>query len=69
MKTYRTLAGDMLDAVCKVELGSEAHVPAVLAANPRLADLGPVYPAGVVIVLPEVAAPVAAGTIRLWGRA
>lgn len=69
MKTYRTRAGDMLDAICKAELGSEAHVPAVLAANPRLADLGPIYPAGVTISLPEVAAPVSAGTVRLWGRA
>lgn len=69
MTTYRTRDGDMLDAVCKAELGSEAHVAAILEANPRLAELGPVYPAGVLIVLPEVAAPVAAGAIRLWGRA
>lgn len=69
MRTYRTLAGDVLDAICRAELGSEAHVAAVLAANPRLADLGPIYPAGIVILLPEIAAPVAAGTVRLWGRA
>lgn len=30
-------------------------------------DLGPVYPAGIVILLPDVPAPVAAGLIRLWG--
>lgn len=71
MRSYRTRQGDMLDAICKAELGSEAHAPAVLATNPRLADLGPVYPAGLVIQLPEVAAAVApgSGTIRLWGRA
>ena len=68
-RTYRTRDGDMLDAICKAELGSEAHVAAVLAANPRLADLGPVYPAGIEIALPAVATPVLAGTVRLWGRA
>lgn len=68
MTTYRTTDGDMLDAICKAELGSEAHVPAVLEANPHLADLGPVYPAGVVIELPAVVQVVATGAIRLWGR-
>lgn len=38
MRTFRTRDGDMLDAICKAELGSEAHVPIVLAANPRLAE-------------------------------
>ena len=65
---YRTIDGDMLDAVCKAELGSEAHVPAVLAVNPGLAGLGPVYAAGVLITLPDVHEPVATGQIRLWGR-
>lgn len=65
---YRTIEGDMLDAICRTVLGSEAHVPAVLAANPHLADLGVACPAGVLIVLPDVAAPVEAGQIRLWGR-
>ncbi|MBP9184345.1 MAG: tail protein X [Fuscovulum sp.] len=68
MRTVVTAEGDMLDLICKRVLGSEAHVPAVLAANPRLAGLGPVYPAGLTIVLPEIAAPVAAGQVRLWGR-
>ncbi|MGP3725628.1 tail protein X [Cereibacter sphaeroides] len=43
-------------------------MPAVLAANPHLAARGSVYPAGVLITLPEVAEPVAVGQIRLWGR-
>ena len=68
MSLYRTLDGDVLDAICKTLLGSEAHVPAVLAANPRLADLGPIYRAGVVIQLPDLPQPVRAGQIRLWGR-
>ena len=70
MTPYRTLDGDMLDAICHVQLGSVAHLPAVLAANPHLAGLGPIYPAGVVIQLPNLAPaePVARGQIRLWGR-
>lgn len=66
--TYRTLDGDMLDAICKTRLGSERHVPAVLDANPGLAALGPVYPAGVLILLPDVVAPTRSGQIRLWGQ-
>jgi phage tail protein X len=40
----------------------------VLAANPGLAALGPVYPAGVLITLPPLPVPVEAGQVRLWGR-
>lgn len=69
MKTYRTKEGDMLDAICKAEFGSEAHTPRVLDANPGLADLGPVYPAGLLIRLPAPAPTPARGTVRLWGRA
>ena len=66
---YLTRDGDLLDEICKRELGSEVHVPAMLEANAGLAGRGPVYPAGLVIQLPEaVVAPVIAGQIRLWGR-
>ncbi len=58
----------MLDAICKAQLGAEHHAPAVLAANPGLAALGPIYPAGVRIILPDVSLPVIAGQVRLWGR-
>lgn len=65
--TYRTIDGDVLDAICLEHLGSVEHVPTVLDANPHLADLGPIYPAGVTIILPVIAAPVSTGTVRLWG--
>ena len=68
MSLWRTTDGDMLDAICRMHYGTERHVPAVLAANPGLAALGPVYAAGVLITLPVVAAPVEAGQVRLWGR-
>lgn len=67
MTVYRTTAGDVLDAICLDQLGSVDHVPAVLDANPHLADLGPIYPAGVLITIPVVATPVLPGTVRLWG--
>jgi phage tail protein X len=69
MRRVITRDGDMLDAICKAELGAEAHAATVLDLNPRLADLGPVYAAGVAIVLPDAAAPAAKPAIRLWGAA
>lgn len=68
-RLYRTIEGDMLDAICKAELGTEAHVPAVLDANPGLAALGPVYPAGILITLPDLPTAATRPAIRLWGRA
>lgn len=69
MSTYRTRDGDVLDAICRAELGSEALVTAVLELNPGLAALGPIYPAGIEIELPATAPePVRSGEIRLWGR-
>lgn len=68
MKRYRTTDGDMLDAICKAELGNEALAPAVLDMNPGLAALGPVYHAGVIVMLPDIAPPVTTLRVRLWGR-
>ena len=68
MRTYRTRDGDVLDAICKAELGDESQAAAALEANPRLADLGPVYPAGLVVRLPEAAPRAAPRRVRLWGR-
>jgi phage tail protein X len=54
-QTYRTKDGDMLDAICFERYGSTAEtVEAVLIANPGLAELGPVYVAGIDILLPEI---------------
>lgn len=63
-----TLDGDFLDELVTQHYGvgavSEA-LSAVLAANPGLAARGPVLPAGVEIVLPDLA-PADAGVLRLW---
>lgn len=66
--TISTLDGDFLDELVTQHYGvgaSSAALSAVLAANPGLAAHGPVLPAGVRIVLPDLA-PDDAGVLRLW---
>jgi len=66
---YLTKQGDMVDAICYAKYGYTAGATeAVLAANPGLADLGPVLPANITISLPTIAptpSPVIA-TVDLW---
>lgn len=53
--TQRTIQNDTVDALCWRHYGRTAGVSeAVLAANPRLADHGPVLPAGLLVTLPEL---------------
>lgn len=57
MKKYMTSDNDRLDLVCFRHYGfCSPRVEAVLEANPGLAKLGPVYEAGTVINLPDIAA-------------
>ncbi|MEM1077468.1 MAG: tail protein X [Pseudomonadota bacterium] len=63
---YRTIDGDMLDAICARHYGDADLAERVLSTNPGLAARGPIYPAGVEIDLPELtSAPVQ--LVRLWG--
>ncbi|MCJ9428535.1 tail protein X [Kordiimonas marina] len=56
MATYRTSEGDQVDLICYAYYGrTDGTVEAVLEANPGIRDLGPVFPAGIDIELPEVA--------------
>jgi phage tail protein X len=66
--TYRTKDGDVLDAVVFKQYGAtDAYTEAVLNANPGLADLGPVYPAGVLITLPDIGTQMPQlATVTLW---
>ena len=65
--TYRTIEGDVLDAICFRHYGRQAGaVEAVLQANPGLAEYGPVLPADVTIELPELTTEEPADTVRLW---
>ncbi len=68
MATYRTSEGDVIDAVCRRFYGREAGaVEAVLEANPGLAELGPVLPAGTLVELPDLPRPLETiETVKLW---
>lgn len=67
--TYQTRDGDVLDAICAGYYGNDnlsVNLTAVLEANPGLADQGAVYPAGLMITLPDLAPPVAGSPFSLW---
>lgn len=68
MTTYLTSEGDTLDEIVWRQYGQQSGaVEMVLEANPGLADLGSVYPAGVQIELPELSQPAeTTQQIRLW---
>jgi len=65
---YRTVDSDMLDAICFHHYGNETpFVEKVLDANRELAGQGPVYPAGLEIILPDLPAEQATiNVVTLW---
>jgi phage tail protein X len=64
----RARQGDTVDVAIWRERGRDAaDIAAVLAANPGLADLGPVLPTGTAIIVPAAPAERATlPTINLW---
>jgi phage tail protein X len=68
MTTYRTRAGDMADEIAFKHYGTTGGgvVELLLAANPGLADYGPVLPAGLVITLPVTDTVTKTEGLRLW---
>jgi len=66
MLRYRSVAGDTVDLIAWKHYGRESAAVHILEANPRLADHGPVLPAGVVIDLPDLPEPATDSTVRLW---
>lgn len=69
MNTYVTVQGDMVDRIAWAMLpGRAGAAEAILAANPGLADRGPVLPANLVIQLPDLPppAPRRLPTVDLW---
>jgi len=64
---YRTKDGDTLDAICWKYYGAQGGaVEIVLEANPRLADMGPELPSGVIITLPDMPEPQIKEGVTLW---
>ena len=63
---YRCKEGDMLDEICHHYYGqTEGVVEQVLIANPRLADIGPIFPVGTMVTLPDISAP-EEEQVQLW---
>jgi phage tail protein X len=63
---YRTKDGDRLDQICYQHYKRVDVLQAVLDANRGLAALGPVYPSGVRILLPDITPPATRTIVRLW---
>lgn len=65
---YETRDGDMMDEIAFRLYGSASAeaVQQIMAANPGIADTGPELPAGMVLEIPELAAPAAQQGVRLW---
>ena len=66
---YITQQFDELDAICYRYYGrTQGTVEAVLVANPNLAELMPILPEGVTIMLPDLQQPEATTTLRIWDQ-
>lgn len=65
---YVTKDGDQVDAIAAAYYGSTSNlvVEQVLEANAGLSSYGPALPAGLVITLPDIAAPAQQVGVRLW---
>ena len=69
MSDYITRDGDMIDWICWHHYDGEQSgaVEAVYAANPSLSQYGPLLPAWLNIVLPELPKPVSTvKVVKLW---
>lgn len=53
MRTYVTVQGDMWDSIAYAQLGSTSHTDKLINANLRYREYY-VFPAGIVLALPEV---------------
>ncbi|VVE67904.1 phage tail protein [Pandoraea anapnoica] len=63
----RAMQNDTVDAICWRVFGrTQGVVEATLAANPGLADLGPILPHGHPIDLPDQPAQAEKKTVQLW---
>jgi phage tail protein X len=64
---YVTRQFDELDHICWRYYGrTQQTVEAVLRANPNLADLMPILPEGLQILLPDLPTPSTSETVRIW---
>ena len=65
MKTYTTVQGDMWDSIAYTQLGSCAHTDKLMAENLVYRETY-IFPAGVVLTLPDVDTTAADDTLPPW---
>ncbi len=67
MIEVRAIQGDTVDRICYRVYGHTAGVTeATYEANPGLAGLGPIIPAGTLVKLPEADRQPTQSTVQLW---
>lgn len=67
MITYTTKDGDVLDDICYIYYGHlTGTVEKVMQVNCRLSQYGPILPAGIKIVLPEIKIKSSKDIVRMW---
>lgn len=66
--TYRTSDGDTADYIAWKHYGTQdgRAVEQLVNANPGLADIGPLLPAGLLITLPDIQLQTDAQAVKLW---
>ena len=66
---YVTRQFDELDDICWRYYGrTQQTVETVLLTNPDLADMLPILPEGVTIMLPDIPTPSTSETVRIWDQ-
>lgn len=65
-KTYITISGDAWDLIAYKTLGNEMHTNALIENNLRYRDVA-IFPAGVVLNIPDIPTPAASG-LPPWKR-
>lgn len=67
--SYRSKEGETLDEIVWRHYGNRVAggLETVLAANPGLADPGPILPLGTVVNLPVIEQSDTVESVRLWG--
>ena len=66
---YITQQFDELDAICYRYYGrTQGTVESVMVANPNLAEMMPIFPGGLTILLPDLQQPESTTTLRIWDQ-
>lgn len=65
--TYRTVSGDVWDMIAYKTLGSTDYMPVVMQANREHIGVG-VFPAGIVLTIPEIDESTRVKNLPPWRR-